>query len=396
MNNAKEQLDVQMAMDQTCEGDLMDAAKVARECAAECIKRLTAGPSAPRDCADIYPDFKSAVERLSNGSNTVLLDDVGMPSVMVRVDRMSLSSLIAGASDAAHPAFASGGKPLGSIYISKYQNIVCNGRAYSLPMQDPRTFNTFDEACGYCREKGRGWGITPFSLRAAVALWSRKNGTKPHGNNFSGTDYFNRDEAGIPTVDGRVATGSGPATWSHNGKPDGIYDMNGNLNEWDGGLRLMDGEIQIIPGADCILPQADLSEGSSQWRAILPDGSLAMPGTPGTLCYGGQDDKILLTALASANKPGTFNCAFQDIVADKGLAVPEIIKALMLYPEARDGSYGAEWRWIKSMGECLPLCGGAHRADDHAGIFFVGMTYPRNHCYELAGFRAAYVEPSVQ
>jgi hypothetical protein len=373
--------------------DLDDAARVAQACARECEQRLNGEAIPSRDCADIYPDFKDAVERMTGGTNTVLLDDEGMPSVMVRIGRMTLSSLISGASEAAHPAFFMGDAALDCIYISKYQNIVRNGRSYSLPMQDPHTLITFDEASGYCRSKGPGWGLTPFSLRAAIALWSKKNGTLPHGNSDSGRDYFFGNEAGIPTSDGRVATGSGPDTWAHNGRPDGIFDLSGNVNEWDAGLRLQDGEIQIIPGADCLLPSADLSPESPQWRAILPDGSLAAPGTQGTLCYGGEDGCILLTASPAGGDRGTFNCAFRDIRANKGLVVPEIAKALMLFPEAPDEDYGSGWRWIKNEGENLPFCGGAHKVTDHAGIFFVGMTYPRTHRYELSGFRSAYVSP---
>lgn len=381
--------------DQPCGTDLGEAARTAQACSVESAKRLEGSAFPHRDCADIYPDFKAAVELLSGGTNTVLLDDAGMPSVMVRFGRMALSEIVSGASDAVHPAFFMGGLALDCIYVSKYQNIVRNGRAYSLPMQDPQTQNTFDEACGYCQSKGPGWGLTPFSLRAAIALWSKRNGTMPHGNNDSGRDFFYREEEGVPTEDGRVATGSGPDTWSHNGRSDGIFDLNGNINEWDAGLRLLDGEIQIIPGADCLLPGADLSFGSSLWRAILPDGSLVLPGIKGTLRYGGADGCILLKSSADGPR-GSFNCAYQDIRAVKGLDVPEIAKALMLFPEAPDENYAGGWRWIKNEGECLPLCGGAHKAYDHAGIFFVGMTYPRSHRYELSGFRSAYAPPAEQ
>ena len=49
------------------------------------------------------------------------------------------------------------------------------------------------------------------------------------------------------------------------------------------------------------------------------------------------------------------------------------------------------WRWISTKGERLPLCGGAHRVLDHAGVFFIGLTYPRTMDYELAGFRSACI-----
>src|SRR5512137_556938 len=105
------------------DNELRDATEVAQACADESAGRLEKNTCNARDCLDIYPDFKSAVERLSGGTNTVLLDDVGMPSVMVRIGRMASSDLLAAASDEVHPAFVAGGTVLDYIYISKYQNI---------------------------------------------------------------------------------------------------------------------------------------------------------------------------------------------------------------------------------------------------------------------------------
>jgi hypothetical protein len=365
---------------------LSDAAKTAEACARESVQRLEGNTA--RDCADLYAEFKAAVEELSHGSNTVLLDDAGMPSVMVRVESMRLTALLRGASDTVHPAFQLSGGEAEFIYVSKYQNIIRNERAYSLPMCDPQTFVGYEEALAVSARKGPGWGLMPFSLWAAVALWARNNGTMPRGNNDAGHDWHHPEETGVPTAGGRVATGSGPCTWSHNGQADGIYDLNGNMNEWAAGLRSADGEIQLIPGADCMLPGADHSEDSPQWRAILPSGALVPPGTPGTLRYAGRDGGIHLTASAQVESC-VANCAFQDITADEGLPIPDLIRAMMLFPEAGTASYGGAWRWVNTGGERLPLCGGAHRAVDHAGIFFAGISYPRTHKYELSGFRCA-------
>ncbi len=370
------------------EAERADAARTADACAVESAQRLMAGGFG-RDCEDLHAEFKAAVECLSGGTNTVLLDDAGMPSVMVRVDRMALSELMDSAAESPHPAFVAGGKPVDAIYYSKYQNIVCRGRGYSLPLKDPQTYVSFDEARAYCAAKGPGWGLTPYALRAALALWARRNGTMPRGNNNGGYDIFHPEEAGWPTEGGRVATGSGPISWSHNGRLDGIFDLNGNMNEWDDGLRVVDGEIQIVPGALCMLAGASITADSALWRAILSDGTLVPPGTAGTLRYRGHEGGIRLTT-SSANEPGRFNCAFHAIRSDEGVAVPELLKALALYPETEQDTYGG-WRWLDTKGECMPICGGAHRAVDHAGVFFMGLTFPRTHKYELSGFRCAYL-----
>ena len=155
----------------------------------------------------------------------------------------------------------------------------------------------------------------------------------------------------------------------------------------------MDGQIQLIPGADSLLPTADLSQGSAQWKAIMPDGSYVSSDKNGTLYYCGSGDKIKLTDKKIVPADENHNCAFCDIAIDEDLAISDEIKALTLYPDTHEKAYGNSWRWINTQGECLPLCGGASRALDHAGIFFMGLTYPRSHKYTLAGFRSAYIPP---
>ena len=41
----------------------------------------------------------------------------------------------------------------------------------------------------------------------------------------------------------------------------------------------------------------------------------------------------------------------------------------------------------------MPLSGGAYKAIDHAGVFFTGITKPREERYQLAGMRLTYVDP---
>ena len=53
-----------------------------------------------------FDDMKLAVEALSGGKNTVLLDDRGMPSIMVAFPKFKISDVIAGGSENIHPAFS--------------------------------------------------------------------------------------------------------------------------------------------------------------------------------------------------------------------------------------------------------------------------------------------------
>ena len=111
-----------------------------------------------------FDDLKLSIEALSGGKNTVLFDDLGMPSVMVPFPKLKMSDLIAGGSENIHPAFSVDGVEKSVIYVSKYQNIVLNERGYSLPMRDPRASLNFDQAVTYCRNKGKGWSLIPCGL----------------------------------------------------------------------------------------------------------------------------------------------------------------------------------------------------------------------------------------
>ena len=93
-------------------------------------------------------------------------------------------------------------------------------------------------------------------------------------------------QPGNAAGDGKTYTGSGPASWRHNGLPHGIADLNGNVWEWLGGFRVNEGEIQVLANNDAADNTKDQSAGSALWKAIkASDGTLVAPGTAGTLKY---------------------------------------------------------------------------------------------------------------
>lgn len=344
-----------------------------------------------------FDDLKLSIEALSGGKNTVLFDDLGMPSVMVPFPKLKMSDLIAGGSENIHPAFSVDGVEKSVIYVSKYQNIVLNERGYSLPMRDPRASLNFDQAVTYCRNKGKGWSLTPYSLWSAIALWCRKNGTMPRGNNNYGADHAYGHEKGVPTYYesgkiARCATGSGPNTWNHNWMPDGIADLNGNVWEWCAGMRLMNGEIQIIPYANCMAADASMGASSTLWKAIAADGTLVEPGTAGTLKYNYVSGHIQLTSGDITPEDTWRGDTYQNMTLDSALTVPEIAKALLIYPDEPGGDYGGDGHYMNNSGERLPRCGGYWSSTSYAGVFDVGLDYPRSYSSTSFGFRSAYCE----
>lgn len=344
-----------------------------------------------------FDDLKLSIEALSGGKNTVLFDDLGMPSVMVPFPKLKMSDLIAGGSENIHPAFSVDGVEKSVIYVSKYQNIVLNERGYSLPMRDPRASLNFDQAVTYCRNKGKGWSLTPYSLWSAIALWCRKNGTMPRGNNNYGADHAYGHEKGVPTYYesgkiARCATGSGPNTWNHNWMPDGIADLNGNVWEWCAGMRLMNGEIQIIPYANCMAADASMGASSTLWKAIAADGTLVEPGSAGTLKYNYVSGHIQLTSGDITPEDIWRGDTYQNMTLDSALTVPEIAKALLIYPDEPGGDYGGDGHYMNNSGERLPLCGGYWYYPSYAGVFGVRLYHPRSYSGTSFGFRSAYCE----
>ena len=345
--------------------------------------------------------YRAAVEAATGGKNTVLYDDQGNPSIMVVIPKFYLDDVITGAPHTVHPAFIVNGVEKPYIYISKYQNIVQNSRAYSLPGQDPATYVNFDQALSYCYAKGQGWHLMSRTEWAAIALWCKKNGFMPRGNNNYGCDTSASYEKGRETMfdsgagkTGRTATGSGPASWSHDGTPDGIYDLNGNVWEWNSGMRLNAGEIQVIQDNNAAILNSDHSATSTLWKAIASaDGSLVAPGTAGTLKFDNstagdstqtdhdiagniQLNNTIVNSMYTTN-PTTNNyyannsLAFETLAAASGVTAPNIVKALGLFPI--DSSCGGDILHVRNYGERLPLSGGSWNNGASAGLFALNV-----------------------
>lgn len=192
-------------------------------------------------------------------NNVVIFDDRGIPSIMCRFVRPKDTEEV--------PAvFKIGDKVADAIYISKYPNIVIDGRAYSMPMADPTVNITFDGAVQACRCKGLGWHLMTAVEYEYLLNQSREKGTMPHGNTDWGKDYYHKDEQGKVSNLGRTYTGTGPVTWNHDHTPYGVSDLNGNVWEWLAGLRIKDGVIEFIPGNKAASPYCDLSKDSTEWQ----------------------------------------------------------------------------------------------------------------------------------
>lgn len=342
-------------------------------------------------------------------NNEILYDDKGLPSIMVKIPKMTYAQLGLGSSTAIHPAFIVNGQEVDAIYISKYQNIVQDGRAYSLPGEDPKATINFDTALAACTAKGAGWHLMTRAEWAVLALWCKNNGTMPKGNNNYGKDAADSIYQAIPSMARdssnriqRVATGTGPLSWSHDGTPSGIWDLNGNVNEWVGGIRLVKGELQIFANNNAADKDKSQAANSAQWMAIkASDGTLITPDGSGTTTGSVRLDYVSnawkwIEGTISSQSDSSRNCAFESVSADAALGADTVLllQALgLLKYDNTVGAYGGDYFYANNgADERSFYCGGDWNGGANAGVFYCSGRGDRATTYGSLGFRSAFVE----
>lgn len=325
-------------------------------------------------------DFKFML----GGNNIIRYDDTGVGSVMVRIPRMKRSdiyeNIVAGsAEDGWCSTFIrQDGSIRDYIEISKYQNIVENSRAYSVPGVDPKVYTTWDQAKSYCENKGDGWILMTREIYALLAAWSEKNGTVPHGNNYAGRDIDHPHETGVLSYiwklsydwnnrayseepegtfwhTGRCLTGSGATTWSHNHKEDGVYDLNGNIWEWGNDFKIVNKVAYVAPY--CGAPE-------NEWVSTGVD-----------ICTGRISGQAIAT-LMTGDIPNVDNRRWEE------LGIPATTGA---------ANYNGDAYWFNASDERFMLHGGYWADGSSAGVRASHLNDARSISYSTVGFRAAFI-----
>jgi len=357
-------------------------------------------------------DLTDLAVRMLCPSNKVKIDDSGLPSVLVYIPKFKNSDVLTGGNDSTHPAFIVNGKEIDGFWYGKYQCTSYNGIGYSLPFETPATYVTFEKAYSNCYNKGDGWHVSTNAEWAAIALWCKKNGFLPYGNNNYGKDTRESNYKAVPVSyesDGRrakVATGSGPVSWSHDNTIEGVYDLNGNVWEWQAGIRFVWGELQILANNDACDPDNPLNETSTLWRAInASDGALVAPESTidaaslsgSTLKLDFADSKWTYgTSIADASNVSR-NCLFGDLACTSAVSdnAKILLRSLALLPDsdtATEDYEGDSFFLNNGVAERFVCRGGSWGSGAHAGVFSLHGSHSRAISSGGVGFRCAYVE----
>lgn len=346
-----------------------------------------------------YEDLRGAA-----ANDEIILDDMGIPSVVVKIPLVYLDELGIGADHVPHPAFIINDKVVPYIYVSKYINVVKNNRAYSLPNQDPATNITFDRAVEVCYNKGAGWHLMTAAEWGVLHNLITAAGLEPRGNTSNGKSHVKAYERGVlsPQNYGNVyntLTGTGGKNW----EAYGVNDIVGNVNKWIV-ARLVDGEIQIIPNNNAAIHNTDLSENSAAWRAIMPNGALVAPGTEGTLKFDytetppttGSTGNFCLSTTVSIQQTTEEPYGAKDfgtLTAKSGVTVPDLLKAFAFFPNSDKNGRG--YIYFRNNGERLLVRGGYHNNGNIAGEAYSSFNNTRFNSNAITGLFSAFVDPGL-
>ena len=357
-------------------------------------------------------DLTNLAVKMLAPNNKVIVDDTGIPSVYVWIPKFKLSDVLNTTSTATHPAFIRNGKEISGFWAGKYQAKVYNNVAYSLPGEDPTVYTNLDQAIDRCTAKGAGHHLMTNAEWAAIALWCKKNGFQPNGNNNYGKDVSESNYKAVPTyMDGtkvgRVATGTGPVSWYHDGTMAGIADLNGNVWEWQGGLRTVFGEIQILANNDASDPDNPQNATSLSWKAIrASDGALVTPEctVSGSAVTSGAtvkmdfvSNKITYSTNQTAVADTSKDCDFAVVTADSTISdeAKLLLRALCLLPDegSTSADYNGDHVWMNNgASECSFYRGGNWNNGSRNGVFALNGNNSRSNSNNNIGLRAAYVD----
>ena len=298
----------------------------------------------------------------------VIYDKNGLPNMMLKVENTAPTK------EQADPIFIVKGVEYDSIYLSRFLNSAVGDQVVSLPFRDPLASISMDDAIRKIRQKGEGWHLL------TNCEWQYIKGTtRPgtHGNTACGKYHGDDAESGVLSEYGRTETGSGPASWYHNGdKETGIADTIGNVWKIVSGIRLKRGRLEYMANNDAAAPDADLSEESTEFLEVLVDGCPVKIGP-------GENGMMITTGEVEG-----YDCVERGDVCIDLKTVPDILKDIGIITddtEAETEIFAAD----AELDEAICFVGAGWNGTSNSGPSALYFYYPRAHARAYVGLFSA-------
>lgn len=298
----------------------------------------------------------------------VVYDKNGLPNMMLKVENTAPTK------EQADPIFIVKGVEYDSVYLSRFLNSAVGDRVVSLPFRDPLASINMDDAIQRIRQKGEGWHLL------TNCEWQYiKDTTRPgtHGNTSFGKYHGDDAERGVLSEYGRTETGSGPASWYHNGdKETGIADTIGNVWKIVSGIRLKRGKLEYMANNDAAAPDADLSEESTEFLEVLVDGCPVKIGP-------GENGMMITTGEVEG-----WDCVERGDVCIDLKTVPDILKDIGIITddtETESDIFAAD----AELDEAICFVGAHWNHASNSGPSALGLDGPRAGAYAGLGLFSA-------
>lgn len=298
----------------------------------------------------------------------VIYDANGLPNMMLKVENTAPTK------EQADPIFIVKGVEYDSVYLSRFLNSAVGDQVVSLPFRDPLASINMDDAIQRIRQKGEDWHLL------TNCEWQYiKDTTRPgtHGNTAYGKYHGDDAERGVLSEYGRTETGSGPASWYHNGdKETGIADTIGNVWKIVSGIRLKRGKLEYMANNDAAAPDADLSEESTEFLEVLVDGSPVKIGP-------GENGMMITTGEVEG-----WDCVERGDVCIDLKTVPDILKDIGIITddtETETDIFAAD----AELDEAICFVGARWDNASHSGPSALHLNNPRTYASAYLGLFSA-------
>jgi hypothetical protein len=290
----------------------------------------------------IQDSLRREVEKRTEGNVTVLYDETGIPSYMLRIPRFNVETIDSGLGRGVHPAFVVDGKEVSEIFVGQKNARIIDGRAYSIPGEDADRRINFDEARDACTKKGRGWHLLSSWEYAALVMYLVK----------TRSTYFDKD------------------WW-----------------DWLDGLKIVNGEIfcprdNAFEMAEKDWPSMDAFFDDIKGRPVL---GKEVTNYTESDPKGSEDER-------DGDYTNLDSISALEYLHDFNQVQIEKLAQLLIIPSATSVlSETDESIYVRNYGERLPLRGGYWSDGADAGLAALLLYGRRSLSYGNVGFRPAFI-----